>query len=133
MGDLEGKEISAWKGPSANLEPAAMFLTRADQWWKEVVLRSVESPAQGDGEAEEPKRILVVSHGGLMHVLVQNLIESRKVRVGRGVDVGRYRFPNASISVIEVERNKTGTLVSFADTTHLDVEFIEGNVDDLDE
>lgn len=130
MGDMEGKAISAWKGPlPANLESAAAFDARADRWWTENILRYV---ARKD-ESDEPAHILAVSHGGLMHVLVEGLIGSRKVKVGKGVDMGRFRFPNASVSVIEVDTNKKGTLVLFTDTTHLEVELVEENVDIVEE
>ena len=39
------------------------------------------------------------------------------------------RCPNASVTVIEVEKDGHGTLLAFADTTHLDLELVENNVD----
>lgn len=136
---MQGKSVAVWRGAlPANIEPAAAFVQRADRWWTQhVVRRAAAAPARagdglgGGGSAEEDagQAILVVSHGGLLRVLVQNLIESRRVAAGSGVDVGRYRFPNASVTVIEVEEDGKGTLVLFADTTHLDVELVEGNAD----
>ena len=113
MGDMEGKEVSAWKGPlPANLEADADFAARADRWWAEHVLQDV-SEATEDGS---PARILVVSHGGLLHVLLQGLMKKRRLVVGKGVGLGRFRFPNASVSVVEVEaassRTKLGREIS---------------------
>lgn len=135
MGDMQGIAMPHWRGAlPANMEPAAAFVARADRWWSDTVLRVASARAMHDGELRgsekaEEENVLVVSHGGLMHVLLQNLIESRKLRTGRGVDVGRYRFPNASVTVIEVEKNGKGTVQLFADTTHLETELLDGNAD----
>ena len=137
MGDMQGVATAEWRGSlPENMEPAAAFVQRADKWWKDNVLRHYCRLTQhghgAHGSAEQPgKNILVVSHGGLMHVLLQNLIESRRVKVGTGVDVGQYRLSNASVTVIEVERDGKGTLVLFGDTTHLEDELVEGNADDV--
>ncbi|KIP12346.1 hypothetical protein PHLGIDRAFT_27466 [Phlebiopsis gigantea 11061_1 CR5-6] len=86
---------------------------------------------QGTGEdgSDSNYNVLVVSHGGWLHVLLQNLIESRKVKTGKGVDVGRYKSSNASVTVVEVENSGKGSVVLFADTTHLDDELVESNAD----
>ncbi|THG97699.1 hypothetical protein EW026_g4354 [Hermanssonia centrifuga] len=136
MGDMQGVRISEWEGPMpANMEPAADFATRADQWWKKSVQSYVSSVTsrRGGATSEGPAHILVVSHGGLIRVLLQGLIGSRHVRCAEGVDVGRYRCSNASVTVIEVDESGKGTLLLFADTAHLDVELVEGNVDVVDE
>ncbi|KAI0345274.1 phosphoglycerate mutase-like protein, partial [Trametopsis cervina] len=138
MGDMEGQHIGAWQGAvPANMEKSVAFSARAAAWWDEVILGHVNSilaqskdAAQDQDEADaEPANVLVVSHGGLMHVLLQDLIDNRKVKTAKNVRIGRFRFPNASVSVIEMGRNKKGTLVLFADTTHLNVELVDGNAD----
>ena len=144
MGDWQGQPIAyrARKLPD-NLEPTADFVRRADQWWTQNIVRDVASSVAAQrgsataAEEEKPgaaRNVLVVSHGGLMHVLLQHLIESRRVRVAQGVDVGRYRFPNTSVTVIDVDAQGRGTVVMFGDTTHLDVEFVgaETNADDVE-
>ena len=144
MGDLQGGVILGRpKQLPDNIESTAEFVQRADRWWKETIVRratalSVNGSAVSAAEekAKPPtKNVLIVSHGGLMHVLLQNLIESRKLGIARDVEVGRYRFPNASVTVVEMETNGKGTVVMFGDTTHLDVEFegIDTNVDIMEQ
>ena len=70
----------------------------------------------------EPVQILAVSHGGLIGTLVTNLLGSRKLREGEGVVVGRCF--NASISVVDLYEDGKGVLVSYADTTHLNVDLV---------
>lgn len=117
-----------------------MFVQRADQWWKNTIIRYAASAAPGDADADggagedcSEKNVLVVSHGGLIHVMLQNLIESRRLRLGANVHVGRYRFPNASVTVVEMEETGRGTVVLFADTTHLNAELVEDNADIIEE
>ena len=87
----------------------------------------------GEGDPEmaelgfEPIHILAVSHGGLIGSLVSNLLGSRKVRAAEGVSTGWCY--NASISVIDVEENGRGVLISYADTTHLDGDVLQHNAD----
>ena len=79
----------------------------------------------GDADADlefEPVHILAVSHGGLIGTLVTNLLGSRKLREGEGVVVGRCF--NASISVVDLYEDGKGVLVSYADTTHLNVDLV---------
>lgn len=141
MGDMQGMPIGSWKGRALpeNMESAAAFAGRAVQWWQEHVLGHVSESAKGaagvrgGADGGEAKQVLVVSHGGLMYAMVQELIKSGQVEVGRGVDIGQCRFPNASVSVIEVNENKIGTLVKFADTAHLiEMELVKGNADIVD-
>ncbi|KAI0723888.1 phosphoglycerate mutase-like protein [Cerioporus squamosus] len=75
----------------------------------------------------EPVHILAVSHGGLIGTLVVNLLGSRKLRAGEGVAIGRCF--NASISVVDLYENGKGVLVSYADTTHLNVDLVQDNAD----
>ena len=75
----------------------------------------------------EPAHILAVSHGGLIGSLVKDLVGSRKLQAAEGVGVGMCF--NASISVIEVYGDRKGLLVSYADTTHLNVNLVQENAD----
>lgn len=134
MGDMQGASVAAWRGQAlpANMEPAAVFAQRADRWWKTHVLKLAQSLAGKGGDTQSPAAVLVVSHGGLLHVLLQSLIESRRVALAAGVETGRYRFSNASVTVVEVEGDGRGTAVLFGDTTHLEDELVEGNADDVE-
>ncbi|GJE87089.1 histidine phosphatase family protein [Phanerochaete sordida] len=138
MGSMQGQGVAAWRGDlPGDMESAVAFMQRADQWWKDTIVRCAARAgpgnAGGGAAAEESpgETVLVVSHGGLIHVMLQNLIESRKLQLAEGVHVGRYRFPNASVTVVEVGQDGKGTVLLFADRTHLDVELVEENVDDV--
>ena len=141
---MQGQGVAAWRGAlPADMEPAIAFMQRADRLWHETVVRHARAAAAGAadgnvaggaraaGATAEQNNVLVVSHGGLIHVMLQNLVESRKLRLAEGVDVGRYRLPNASVTVVEVDEGGRGTVLMFADRTHLDVELVEENVYDV--
>ncbi|RPD66483.1 phosphoglycerate mutase-like protein [Lentinus tigrinus ALCF2SS1-7] len=86
-----------------------------------------ETAAEADLYEFEPAHILAVSHGGLIGTLVTNLVGSRKLRAGEGVAIGRCF--NASISVVDLYEDGKGVLVSYADTTHLNVDLVQENAD----
>ncbi|KAI0636623.1 phosphoglycerate mutase-like protein [Trametes polyzona] len=133
MGDWQGANVHN-RGPAPpNLEPVADFAARSVGWWHTTIARlaqrkaaALASSAEGDG-AFEPAHVLVVSHGGLIGTLVTSLVGSRELRVAEGVRLTRCF--NASISVVEVEQDGRGVLVSYADTTHLDVGLVQENAD----
>ncbi|KAI0780579.1 phosphoglycerate mutase-like protein [Trametes elegans] len=148
MGDWQGASVHGRGAPPANLEPVADFVARSTQWWKTTVERHAQRKAAelralptthapppadpnggADGEVEgfAPAHILVVSHGGLIGTLVTSLVGSGKVRAAEGVGVGRCF--NASITVVELEEDGRGVLVSYADTTHLNVDLVQENAD----
>ncbi|KAH9852685.1 phosphoglycerate mutase-like protein [Lenzites betulinus] len=135
MGDWQGGSVKDRGPPPPNLEPLADLAARATKWWNETVGRVVQRKAaelaslQGSvaHDAFEPAHVLMVSHGGLIGTLVTNLVGSRRVRAAEGVVVGRCF--NASISVVEVEEDGRGVLLSYADTTHLDVDLVQENAD----
>lgn len=132
MGDWQGQNMHARGDPPANLEPVAHLSTRAVQWWNATVARlaqrkAAELTSVGDASTFAPAHVLVVAHGGLIGTLVTTLTGSRKVRAAPGVVVGRCF--NASISVVDLEEDGRGVLVSYADTTHLDVDLVQENAD----
>lgn len=171
MGSLQGSKIDRTRrvGLPPDAESTEAFSTRAERWWKETILPhtypDTTSSPQADEDQQDPG-ILVVSHGGLMHVLVQGLLERGQIKFEQSSKLGlltRHWFPNASISVIELpvqsfpgdqgagrtgnldEQSNTSTgkgtdstgteagmVVLFADTTHLSVEFVNGNADVVD-
>ncbi|KAI0672863.1 phosphoglycerate mutase-like protein [Trametes maxima] len=139
MGDWQGGSVHDRGAPPPNLEPVAEFTARSAQWWGATIARHAQRKAaelsalraasaqDSDGDAFEPVHILAVSHGGLIGTLVTNLIGSRKVHAAEGVTIGRCF--NASISVIEIEEDGKGVLISYADTTHLDDDLVQDNAD----
>ncbi len=141
MGDWQGVSIAGRGVPPENTEPTIDFTARSAKWWNEAVLRHAQrkaselqlklklAQAQPDDELEfEPVHILAVSHGGLIGTLVTNLLRSRKLRAGEGVVI--WRCFNASISVVDLYEDGKGVLVSYADTTHLNVvDMVQENAD----
>jgi probable phosphoglycerate mutase len=114
MGELEGKR--ARKGVTLvakvdkNLETTVAFNLRAVSWWNENILGSINS-------LEEPKNILVTTHGGFIVTLVRGLIGCKKARCGEGVVI--WKCLNTSVSVLEVLEDRTAVVVQYGDVTHL--------------
>jgi 2,3-bisphosphoglycerate-dependent phosphoglycerate mutase len=117
MGELEGKR--ARKGAALvakvdkNLETAVAFKLRAVSWWNANIL---ESTINGDS-LEEPRNILVTTHGGFIVTLVRGLIGCKKARCGEGVVI--WKCLNTSVSVLEVLEDRTAVVVQYGDVTHL--------------
>ncbi|KAI0086218.1 histidine phosphatase superfamily [Irpex rosettiformis] len=141
MGSLQGTKIDRSRrvGLPPDAESAEAFSAQQQH---------IQDGDDSKNENEnERTNILVVSHGGLMHVLVQGLLSRGQIKFEQSSKLGlltRHWFPNASVSVIELpvqmhsssdDRGVTmgmGTVVLFADTTHLSVEFVNGNADIVD-
>lgn len=120
MGALEGTTGQRLSAADAETGPA--FCKRATDWWKARILGTVLATA---GEA--PADVLVTSHGGWIGALVRALVGSRRVRLGAGVVLGHCG--NASVTVVEVGADGRGTVVRYADTTHVDGDILGSNVD----
>jgi len=114
MGELEGKR--ARKGASLvamvdqKLETAVAFKRRAVSWWNQNILGSTINE-------ENPRNILVTTHGGFIVTLVRELIENKKAWCGEGVVI--WKCLNTSVSVLEVFEDKTAVVVQYGDVTHL--------------
>ena len=115
MGELEGKR--ARKGVALvamvdkNLETAVAFNLRAVSWWNANILESMINGV------EEPRNILVTTHGGFIMALVRGLIGCKKARCGKGVVI--WKCLNTSVSVLEVLEDKTAVVVQYGDVSHL--------------
>ncbi|GBE82142.1 Probable phosphatase [Sparassis crispa] len=125
LGDWQGRKSTerGFRAP-ANAEPVGEFTGRAVRWWKE---RIIPCTTAWDGHGE-PAHILVVSHGGLIGRLIVGLLESGRVEWATGSVLTTKCF-NASISVLELQAHGGGEMVSYSDTTHLNVDFVESNAD----
>ena len=105
---------------------------RANGWWDGAVIpwiktQGVTKQGSGQGTVGERRDVLIVSHGGLIGVLLHGLREGT-VRVEDGVRLTKCM--NASITVIEVDSaSATGTISRYSDTSHLTGPMVEGNVD----
>ena len=120
MGELEGKR--ARKGVALvakvdkNLETAVALNLRAVTWWNNNILGSTMISGDRD-PLEEPRNILVTTHGGFIGTLVRGLIGCKKARCGEGVVI--WRCLNTSVSVLEVLEDRTAVVVQYGDVTHL--------------
>ncbi|PCH37881.1 phosphoglycerate mutase-like protein [Wolfiporia cocos MD-104 SS10] len=126
LGDWQG-QIVATRGSTApaNAEPLSDFSLRAARWWTNTIIRYVEDlKARDRAEEPSPACILAVSHGGYISRLVAKLLESGRIKCAEGATVNTKVW-NASITVIDVYEDGQGVLLSYADTTHLNVDFVK--------
>jgi broad specificity phosphatase PhoE len=103
---------------------------RANAWWREAVVPWIQAQSKlGNGQesAEGRRDVLIVSHGGLIGVLLQAL-RGGTVRVEKDVRVTKCM--NASITVIEVDSaTARGKISRYSDTSHLTGPMVAENVD----
>lgn len=114
-----------------HMEPVSRMTARAYAWWREAVVPWIKTqdaePGDGQGMAEGRRDVLIVSHGGLIGVLLKALCKET-VRADRGVRL--TKCTNASISVIEVDSvSAKGKLTRCSDVSHLTGPMMEENVD----
>ncbi|KAJ7481125.1 phosphoglycerate mutase-like protein [Mycena galericulata] len=137
FGDLQGTKSGAGFKLAASVgetvEPAGAFAARAVGWWKKAILqRTMAAAALQPRDSEEAYNVLVTSHGGFIGALLRTLIGSGKARCTAGVVITTVR--NTSVTIIEVDRDGSGTVVQFGDVAHLtqklEKEMVEMNVDE---
>jgi len=127
MGDLQGKAVSptAMLSENPSIEKTELFAGRAVKWWNTSVLQYLSTlPAR-----DMPYEILVVSHGGWIGTLVRTLVNSRKLRTAEGIAIGKCL--NVSVTKIEMEDNRNGTVTKYGDISHLVGKVVETNPDEL--
>lgn len=129
MGALQGLAYRArhalGAAASVDWERPDAFAARTVKWWNSAIVG--RASRLGTTDAETPVCVLVTTHGGVVGILIETLLGSRKLICDNGVVITRCF--NASITVIELDEKGKGTLMSYADTTHLDVDFVHTNVD----
>ena len=135
MGELEGQHgHSRLDHAPMGMEPISSMTARAQAWWREAVIPWVkaQSAAQlgNSHEREGPRDVLIVSHGGLIRVLLQALC-GETVRVEKGVKLTKCM--NASVTVIEIDAaSGKGRITRFSDVSHLRGSVVKDNVDEED-
>jgi broad specificity phosphatase PhoE len=116
------------------MEPISAMAARANGWWCEAVIPWIKAqdaagPGNGQEMTEGRRDVLIVSHGGLIGVLLQALRKGT-VRVEKGVWPTKCMTMNASITVIEVDSaSATGMISRYSDTSHLAGPLVGENVD----
>lgn len=132
MGELEGLHVDAKLDHApTGMEPVSSMTARASAWWREAVMPWVkahwDAAELGHETSQERRDVLIVSHGGLIGILLQALCRGT-VRVEKGVRL--TKCVNASITVIEIEAaSGRGRITKFSDVSHLTVPVVEENVD----
>ncbi|KAI0929178.1 hypothetical protein AcV5_006513 [Taiwanofungus camphoratus] len=131
LGDWQGTSLAGRASTApANAEPLSDFTLRAARWWNNTILRYAESLQARESMQGKPAHVLVVSHGGYIGRLIANLIESGRVQCAQGLVLSKCW--NASISMVELNRDGKGQLVTYSDTTHLNTNLVETNADVLE-
>jgi len=132
MGELEGLHVDVKLDHApGGMEPVPSMTARASAWWREAVMPWVkihwDAAELGHEKSQARRDVLIVSHGGLIGVLLQALCKGA-VRMERGVRLTKCM--NASITVIEIETaSGKGKITRFSDVSHLTVPIVEENVD----
>lgn len=124
MGDLQGKPISKFPDTST-MEKTEEFYGRAVEWWNLSIIHYLASQPARD----RPYDILVVSHGGLIGILLRTLINSKKLRRAEGVSIGKCF--NVSVTIIEMDDDEKGTVIKYGDISHLIRKVVETNADEV--
>ncbi|KIM79625.1 hypothetical protein PILCRDRAFT_823162 [Piloderma croceum F 1598] len=126
MGNLQGQAISPTATASGNrsIETMALFASRAVRWWNKFLQYLSTLPVR-----DTPYEILVVSHGGWIGALVRTLVNSRKLRTAEGVAIGKCL--NVSVTRIEMDDNRNGTVTKYGNISHLVGKWVETNADEL--
>jgi probable phosphoglycerate mutase len=133
MGELEGLYLGAKLDHApAGMEPISSMKARANAWWREAVMPWIkghwEAAELGHESSQGRTDVLIVSHGGLIGVLLRGLCDGGKVRMGRNVQLTKCL--NASITVIEIEAaSGKGKITRYSDVSHLTGSVVERNVD----
>lgn len=132
MGELEGLHVGVKLGHAPEgMEPVPSMTARASAWWREAVMPWIkvhwDAAELGHGKSQARRDVLIVSHGGLIGILLQALCEGA-VRVEKGVRLTKCM--NASITVIEIESaSGKGKITRVSDVSHLTGPVVEENAD----
>jgi len=132
MGELEGLHVDTRLDHAPEgMEPISSMTARANAWWREAVMpwvrRQWDAAELGHERSQGRRDVLIVSHGGLIGVLLQTLLKGTvRMEGGARLTMGL----NGSITVIEIESaSGKGKIARFSDVSHLTGSVVEENVD----
>lgn len=110
--------------PTPSAETMSEFAARCLAWYTRSVEKYMLSTVREGGSGEEPRHILVVSHGGCVLTLLTALRDKGAVICREGVEIG-YCL-NTGVSIVEYtdvpsggEKPLVGTLVQYSSVEHL--------------
>lgn len=139
MGELQG-EFSRSKKPAPSVETGVNFGARCLAWYLRTIVDYMISAIEAGHSMEEPRNILVVSHGAWIAVLLSALRAHGLLTCAEGVEIGNYL--NTGVSIIEYSEVLSGrrdalvgTLIQYSDIEHLireDMRLQEVNADILE-
>jgi broad specificity phosphatase PhoE len=107
------------------MEKTELFAGRTIKWWNASILQYLSNlPAR-----DTPYEVLIVGHGGWIGTLVRTLVNSRKLKIAEGIAIGKCL--NVSVTRIEMEDNRNGTVTKYGDISHLVGKVVQTNADEL--
>ena len=135
MGDLQGKPLlpaatlsenpTTMQSENSSIEKTELFAGRTIKWWNTSILQYLSNlPAR-----DTPYEVLIVSHGGWIATLVRTLVNSRKLKIAEGIATGKCL--NVSVTRIEMQDNRNGTVTKYGDISHLVGKVVQTNADEL--
>ena len=131
MGNMQGQAVQLkrkWVATANDtVETTASFIGRIVSWWNTTILDSIASRPM----RSEPYHILVTAHGGVIGTMVRNLVQAGHVKCAPGVVIGRCA--NTSVTIIDVDQDRLGTVTKYGDVSHMkDEGGIETNADEVE-
>ncbi|ESK90189.1 phosphoglycerate mutase [Moniliophthora roreri MCA 2997] len=141
LGGLQGKLLSEKRaflatfpgGIDSAAEAAEAFIDRTLKAWDDHIVPLVSKPipttclvsgVQGEDyvtKEVQPDRheVLVVSHGGFIGALVQNLLLTKRIVPLNESTARSWKCYNASITTIDLDEDGKGRLLKYGDISHL--------------
>ena len=126
MGSLQGVRAGTYdksKMPP-DVESGEVFTRRTLEWWENRIARELP----GLPATSSPYNVLVVSHGAYIATLVRALCAAKVIDAAPGVGFGSVY--NTSVTIIDMQRDKLGTLMMYSDIAHLVAPAVAHNADE---
>lgn len=126
MGALQGVRAGTYdkKNMPPDVESGEAFALRTLKWWDEAIASELPNIPI----STSPYNILVVSHGAYIATLVRALCAAKIIEPLAGLRFGSVY--NTSVTIIDMRRDKRGTLVEYADISHLVAPAVANNADE---
>lgn len=130
MGNLQGQAVQLKKKwESIAVETTTSFVERNVSWWNKTILDGI---ATHPPNSPRPFHILVTTHGGVISTMLRTLVHDGQLECAPGVVIGLCA--NTSVTVIDVDDDRLGTVTKYGDVSHLrdDEDELETNADEVE-
>ncbi|KIM33149.1 hypothetical protein M408DRAFT_325963 [Serendipita vermifera MAFF 305830] len=130
FGEAEGAPFSTKNRPGS--ETPTELRKRTLGWWKETVAILInENPT----DEEQTIHVLVVSHGGFIRALIQNLIDDTEFNFVTTLNGGKLTgMSNTGVNIVEARGVYDARLISYNNHAHLaGVQVDEEGMNGIDE